>query len=132
MKIYVLTSGEYSDYQIETVKISEDDAERLSAIHGWEIEEFDTDEITIPERLLYTVFATKKGIFDVVEGEHWSMKNVPNNTVVFSKRKPFYYGIALCIVKVEAKDMKSAEKIALDLIAKARYNKEVEEMEGEE
>lgn len=137
MKIYVLTAGEYSDYHIETVKISKDDAKRLSEIHDWEIEEFDTDEITIPERTVYTITLNKKsGRIRVEEGEEYGMNEIKKNTVVFippTTRIEMMFGeTGEFKVKVEAKDRKSAEKIASDLIAKARYNKEVEEMEGEE
>lgn len=54
MKVYVITSGEYSDYCIRTVSLSKEKAEQICAMlndsNGYRsdtaiIEEYDTDEI---------------------------------------------------------------------------------------
>lgn len=54
MKVYVITSGEYSDYCIQTVALSREKAEQICAMlngsNGYRsdtaiIEEYDTDEI---------------------------------------------------------------------------------------
>lgn len=54
MKVYVITSGEYSDYQINAVTLSKEKAEQICAMlngsNGYRsdtaiIEEYDTDEI---------------------------------------------------------------------------------------
>lgn len=54
MKVYVITSGEYSDYCIRTVALSGEKAEQICAMlngsNGYRsdtatIEEYDTDEI---------------------------------------------------------------------------------------
>ena len=54
MKVYVITSGEYSDYCIQTVALSREKAEQICAmLNGSKgyysdaatIEEYDTDEI---------------------------------------------------------------------------------------
>ena len=54
MKVYVITSGEYSDYCIRTVALSREKAEQICAMLNSEkryycdvatIEEYDTDEL---------------------------------------------------------------------------------------
>lgn len=54
MKVYVITSGEYSDYYIRTVALSREKAEQICAMLNSQkryysdaatIEEYDTDEI---------------------------------------------------------------------------------------
>ena len=45
MKIYVITSGEYSDYKIDAVTLDKEDAERMVNVFPQEqIEEYDTDD----------------------------------------------------------------------------------------
>lgn len=126
MKVYVLTEGEYSDYHIEAVKLDKEEADRLALVHpDWEIEEFDTDDVRIPERTRYTVWVNEDGIFDIQEGESYWIK-APIGTVVF-------HGDRLrnkwAVVVVDAKDACHAKKISSDLIAKARYAKEIDEVE---
>lgn len=41
MKIYALTSGEYSDYQVEQITTNKEIAEAYAKIHNCEIEEYD-------------------------------------------------------------------------------------------
>lgn len=56
MKIYIITHGEYSDYQIDTVFSNRAAAEKFCAIHNntgdrygypYEIEEYEMDEVKI-------------------------------------------------------------------------------------
>lgn len=57
MKVYVITSGSYSDYSIEAVSVDKDEAERICAtlntkrkydFDDWcSIEEYDTDEMKV-------------------------------------------------------------------------------------
>lgn len=42
MKIYVATEGEYSDYHIEAVFLSEKEAELYVAVHQGQVEEYET------------------------------------------------------------------------------------------
>ena len=45
MKVYVITSGEYSDYKIDAVTLDKEEAERMVNIFSQErIEEYDTDD----------------------------------------------------------------------------------------
>lgn len=129
MKVYVLTEGEYSDYHIEAVKLDKEEADRLALVHpDWEIEEFDTDDVRIPERTRYTVRVNENGIFDIQEGEYYGIK-APVGTVVFPAGR--FYGHEWTAVIVDAKDACHAKKIASDLIAEARYAKEIDEVEEE-
>lgn len=43
-KVYILTSGSYSDYQIECVCSTKQMAKKLKAINAWQIEEYVIDE----------------------------------------------------------------------------------------
>lgn len=130
MKVYVLTEGEYSDYHIEAVKLDKEEADRLALVHpDWEIEEFDTDDVRIPERTRYTVWVNENGLFDIQEGEYYGIK-APVGTVVFRARR-FLDEHEWTAVIVDAKDACHAIKIASDLIAKARYAKEIDEVEEE-
>jgi hypothetical protein len=47
MKVYIVTSGSYSDYTIEAVFTDKGQAELYGAIYKYEIEEFETDEYKI-------------------------------------------------------------------------------------
>lgn len=51
MKVYIVTSGCYSDYHIDAVCLDKDQAERLAqAIYGWDeghVAEWDTDDFKI-------------------------------------------------------------------------------------
>lgn len=52
MKVYLITSGEYSDYHVDYVKLDREEAEKICAVKNkelrgdiFDIEEYDTDEI---------------------------------------------------------------------------------------
>lgn len=47
MKIYIVTAGEYSDYHIEAVFTDKKQAELFCAIHEYDLEEYEADEIQI-------------------------------------------------------------------------------------
>jgi len=47
MKIYIATSGEYSEYQIEAVFTSKKKAESYCALHECFLEEYDTEAVTV-------------------------------------------------------------------------------------
>ena len=45
MKVYIITSGEYSDYSIDAVTLDKEEAERMVNVFPQEsIEEYDTDD----------------------------------------------------------------------------------------
>ena len=45
MKVYIITSGEYSDYKIDAVTLDKEEAERMVNVFPQEqIEEYDTDD----------------------------------------------------------------------------------------
>lgn len=75
MNVYVITSGEYSDYCIQTVALSREKAEQICAMlngsNGYRsdtaiIEEYDTDEIQcetnedVGLRMMGLLFSTTK------------------------------------------------------------------------
>lgn len=57
MKIYIVTSGEYSDYHIEAVFTDEEQAQLYCATHyDCDIEEWEADEIKITPVDIYVIY----------------------------------------------------------------------------
>lgn len=129
-KVYVLTSGEYSDYSIEAVTLDKDQAETLERIHtDWNIEEYDTDDIQILEKYRYCVCVGDDGT--ATAGiPHYEPPNTPLNRPRYL-RSLGRRQIRWWEVYVEAKDSEHAKKIAFDLIAKEKYRMLFDEAEGE-
>lgn len=120
MKVYVLTSGEYSDYGIECVVLEKEKAERLVKAHPyWMIEEYDTDDVQIFEKYVYRVQLFDDGSCHVYEDSISRWTKIQLNQV-------FRYGLGRVRgqywqVYVEAQDSEHAKKIAYDLIAEYKY-----------
>lgn len=117
MTVYVITSGEYSDYHICAVAIDREKAERLKKVYdasewgGASIEEYETDghnDKILDGYQLYTVLFNEGGIIvhtyadrDYHEGECVYMRN------------------ETCVgVVLYAKSLEAAEKIAAERRAK--------------
>lgn len=131
MKVYVLTSGEYSDYTIEAVKLDKDQAETLERIHpDWRVEEYDTDDIQILEKYRYYVLVDDNGAVHT-NIPYFEPPNTPLNRPRYC-RAPWLRQHGWWEVYVEAKDAEHAKKIALDLIAKEKYRKLIDEAERRE
>jgi hypothetical protein len=128
-KVYVLTSGEYSDYTIEAVKLDKDQAETLERIHpDWSVEEYDTDDIKILDKYRYYVSVADNGAVyaNIPYFEHPNTPlNRPRYYKAFEWRPNGHWE-----VYVEAKDAEHAKKIGVDLIAKEKYRKLIDEAEG--
>ena len=129
-KVYILTSGAYSDYRIEAVKLDKDQAETLERIHpDWSVEEYDTDDIKILEKYRYYVSVRDDG------AEYANIPYFERTDMVLNR--PRYYKAwewrqGWWEVFVEAKDAEHAKKIGLDLIAKEKYRKLIDEAERRE
>lgn len=50
MKVYVITSGEYSDYHIDAVSLNKDDADIMARHVGGMVEEYNTDDYCVNPR----------------------------------------------------------------------------------
>ena len=130
-KVYVLTSGEYSDYCIEAVKLDKDQAETLERIHpDWRVEEYDTDDIKILEKYRYWVCVKDSGAVHA-NIPYCEPPNTPLNRPRYC-RAPWWQQRGCWEVYVEAKDAEHAKKIAIDLIAKEKYRKQIDEAERRE
>lgn len=115
MKVYVLTSGCYSSYCIEAVKLNRAEAEALVRVHpDWNIEEYDTDDIQVPDKAWYYVRICDDGGV-LVEGWWETEMEILRLTGCYLIR-------GIC-----AKDANHAVKIALDALAEYKYRKRIEE-----
>lgn len=118
MKVYVITSGRYSDYHIDAVAVDRDRAELLkkwySRAESWsgdaKIEVFDTDEdglIRGEPRRVWNFDINEKGV--VFDGkEEWTFEGNFENQFGFS------HGGLIFFAKVVARDKDVAKKIAID------------------
>lgn len=121
MKVYVLTEGEYSDYHVVTVKLEKGQAEKLARIHpDWEVEEYDTDEITIKESYMYRVYVYDEGVASAKTINDDCYETMPTH---IDRGWP-------CLdhweVDVRAEDADHAIKKGVDRIAQYKY-REVED-----
>lgn len=106
MKVYLITSGRYSDYCVNYVKLDREEAEKICAVKNkefgdnfYDIEEYDTDDIVIDsdievkktymfsyhyglriERPIFTSLDINKLELNDINGE-----NVINGIATFSK-----------------------------------------------
>lgn len=133
--VYIITSGEYSDYSIRAVTLNKDKAELLKKMYmakGYnyvEIEEWEEDDTGV-------VFTQKEQMTEPVEYYHVqiSKTNRDNNYIETRYRfehKPPHgaFGIRwdnvnhvntdVYLVDIEAMDKNHAKKIAQDMYAKA-------------
>jgi len=139
MKVYVLTSGAYSEYHICYVTLDRTQAEKVVSIHkGMEIEEYDTDGCLIEsqnDKPLWEVFSTGEAFeieqSDSVVNEDGDIEEflVPK----FMMRKNNPYGefeqteAKAYNAYVRAKDAAEAKRIAFDRIAEYKARRMEEE-----
>lgn len=120
-KIYIVTAGEYSDYHIVAVTRDKDKAETIKKLYqseaysdDAEVEEWEDDVII--DKPIYQVEQNSTEINVSREKMH---SEGSLNQVYFNKWfKPTY------TVYVQADDEEHAKKIAFDLIAKYKAEKE--------
>ena len=118
MVVYVITSGDYSDYHICAVTLEKEKAEELRKIYTdrWnegQIEIFDTDDYYVENGRFYRVTFETHSYIKVEEilpvelkdrNKVWKLKNPKTYQTIYS-------------VRVKAKDEEHAKKIASDLVA---------------
>lgn len=115
MKIYVITSGEYSSYHICAVATDPERADRLAEFYSTkyepaEVEEYDTEDVPYPinDRKSYYVRFDKHGNVEIIyEGP-----------MGWRDEKVCLYANSYVGTNVLAKDKKSAIKIAAERRAK--------------
>lgn len=119
-KVYVLTSGSYSDYHIIGIFSTKERAEFISKKldSNNEIEEYELDEIGKDNRFVYDCYFGKDGIDVAVIDQTWSTYKL--NIVDDFRSKQWHQ--SNFVVSVLAEDEEHAIKIAFDLIAIYKYN----------
>lgn len=129
MKIYIVTTGEYSDYQIENVFMSREKAEIFCAIRNsskdhpeWSddfyIEEYDTADDTINgDPKLYYIYRFHGADY---YNSNVMIKTVKEENRVFANSFGFY----TAVVCLEEDNSKKALKIAQDMVAKYKAERE--------
>ena len=132
-KVYIVTQGEYSDYHINTVFTDPHDAEVYCAVHNgcqvgiygdYRVEEFEIGKIQYqPDKKIgYWFSFEENGTLDEIL--HF-MPKVGKSCIVPNVVKAKRLGNeTLYTVGVMATSMEQAEKIAQDLIAKYKAEKE--------
>ena len=122
-KIYIVTSGEYSDYHIEAVFTTKEKAVEYVEQHGtyYDIEEYDIDkEVEKKTQLWSIVFCIEDGKFDEANPISYN-KNKEVDTCYVEERfgdGKMYYIIFL----VDADSMNRAVKIARERFAAVKAN----------
>lgn len=125
MKVYVITSGEYSDYHICAVALDHKKAEMLKEkfdrdnYTGATIEEYDTEEYegVMNGKSVYRIFFNASG--DCDEIMDCSEEGLNCYHLQWSKEEPNYIPCTgRCIVYVLADSEKAAIKIAAERRAK--------------
>lgn len=119
MIVYVITTGEYSDYGIEAVALEKEKAEELKKLYSnrWgeaRIEIYDTDDYYVEKGKFYRVKIGKRSAIHVEETGVISMEDRNKVSLIrnWKTHRDEY------IVYVKAKDEEHAKKIGADLVAK--------------
>ena len=126
MKVYVLTSGSYSDYHVECVTLNKENAEKLRDLHQdnwdpWDIEEYDTDTVDVlvkPDKYTFNVTILMDTDMNVTRIRAEVCFGEIEFGVVFVDRSwPNGKSRWKVQINVMAKNNEQAKKIALDKLA---------------
>lgn len=141
MKVYVITAGEYSDYQIYGVAVDKTIAQQIAdrVNKFWQdegeianIEEYDTDSWTeiVATGDMYDVYKCMKngGRLDVYKTKNAIDSRYKNR----NKVKKVYRNHRDIMVTVVARDEEHAKKIAADLFAEYEYRQAMKEPKQDE
>lgn len=125
MIVYVITTGEYSDYGIEAVVLEKEKAEELKKLYSndWgvvRIETYDTDDYYVEKGKFYEVKVGKRSAIHVRETGVTNIKD--RNKVSFGRN--WFTNVEEYSVIVKAKDEEHAKKIGADLVAKYKAEKQ--------
>lgn len=129
MKVYIVTSGDYSGYHIEAVFDSKNQAAMYCAANPYDriMEEFDTEEHVFSiDRRVYTRWSAEfrdGGYVGAVETGYSYTREPPKiDRCIFGNR---FETVSFCC-EVE-KSPEKVKKIACDLYAQLKYNKAMED-----
>ena len=133
MTVYIVTSGEYSDYSIVAAFETEDQAKLYCAIHENSLEypnivelETETVENTDAPVMIYWIVKISDDGRILSKQSSYTIKN--RNSVV-CKGRDGWRNITVyevCFTVAEEKGIDVIDKIARDRLAKYKYNKLVE------
>ena len=134
MKVYVITSGEYSDYCIQTVALSREKAEQICAMMNSQkryysdaaiIEEYDTDDIVCDSAEDVVLCYTAEFSYKTLECLYWSepFYSFPRNKI---KKRHGRNGFEIHITATFSKDVTKdkVRKIMKDRVAKWKAERE--------
>lgn len=118
-KIYIVTSGEYSDYSIDAVFSTKEKAEEYIQQHGtdYAIEEYDLDEEVEKKTKLWKITFDKNGV-----AKAYTQDYLINETVDTCYVCVLWYGERYIHFYVDADSMDRAIKIARERYAAIRAN----------
>ena len=119
-KIYIVTSGEYSDYHIDAVFSTKNKAKSYIQQHGtgYMIEKYDLDEEVVNETQIWSVtFDLKDKIFENALPTTYKIDKYKDTCIVWESR--FYSYIEFI---VESDNMDKARKIASERFAAVKSN----------
>lgn len=113
MKVYVVTEGSYSDYHIEAVKLSIEEAAEISQRVGGNIEEYDTENNeghwNYIDKYEVELNGDTGGLYNCIEGETESPKGFYE-----------FEGKSIFRIVVWARNTEHAVKIARDKLAEEK------------
>lgn len=134
MKVYVITSGEYSDYCINAVSLNKETAERICATLNANleyygeisrIEEYDTDNIVCDSAEDVVLCYTAEFSYKTLECLYWSepFYSFPRNKI---KKRHGRNGFEIHITATFSKDVTQdkVRKIMKDRVAKWKAERE--------
>lgn len=129
MKVYVITEGEYSDYNIVAVRLDRNEAEDICAslndeeteyINFYQIEEYDTEDIQIrsikkPNYVYKMCLSYKSSEIEWILGPGYSFKKINKISVFINDHCKF---INITATFPNGITEEKAKKIMLDRVAK--------------
>ena len=122
-KIYIVTSGEYSDYHIDAVFTTKEKAVDYVEQHGtcYNIEEYDLDEeVEKKTQLWHIVFCVEDGKLNEASPTSYNRNRVVDTCYI---SEPFNWRAKSCICfYVDADSMDRAVKIARERFAAVKAN----------
>lgn len=135
-KVYIVTSGEYSDYGVVAAFNTEEQAKLYCAIHEnsldcpdiLELEIENVENAGVPVMLYWIVRITENGSILSKESRY----TIKNRTSVICKGRDAWRNTTVyevCFTVSEGKSVDVIDKIARDRLAKYKYQKLVDEME---
>lgn len=127
MEVYIVTSGEYSDYRIEAVFKSEEKAKIYAMTHACDIEPWETEDDKIKadkslsKKICYKYHFTYDNLCSEIRLIDREISKIGTNEI---SEKHWSYKIIYYVTIYTSEGYEKAEKIALDLIAKYKAQKE--------